>query len=452
MTLLLLLTLACTDKAAVDSGTGDGADSGHPPTATRPAEPDPWAAPGAEGTALWGIAAGDPRPDRVILGARADVEQATLVVMADDGAGGWTEVHRETLDRGDGEVSVRAELSGLVADTVYAYAFYEGTDTSGARSPVGRFRTALDDGDWRVVTVGATSCLGNANPPWPSMSHVAALDPDVFLLLGDTVYADGAVTLDEYRAKWDTNLALSGLRDTLAATGTVATWDDHEVDNNWSWDAVTPDQYDAALTAYRESLPQTVGPTGGVWRQIHWGQVLDLFVLDVRSERDEDAALYIGADQEAWLLDELTSSSAAFKLVLTSVPIVDYSDLFGSAAGEDRWQGWPEQRTRVLQAIDDAGVRGLLWVSGDVHHAMVQTVGIEGSDLPGQEQWEVTVGSAGSTPNVGADLYENDESHYRLLFSDWNSVLFTLDPGTGEAHVRFVGDDGADIATISLYL
>ncbi len=456
MLLLLCLTLACTDKpgdsAATDSGSGDSADPGLDPAPDRPAEPARWSAPGDVDAVSFpaGPQAGDPGADSVVLMARSDLEEATVVVMQADGDG-WTEVARQALTRDPALRSFRTELTGLAPDTAYNYAFYAGDPDAGAtRSAVGRFRTGLDDAGFRKLVVGATSCLGG-NEPWPNMSAIAAEDLDAFLFLGDQVYAS-ANTLDEYRADWDPVMTTQGMIDVNTSTGTISTWDDHELANNWSWDEITQDRYDAALTAFRESLPQTEGPTGGIWRQVQWGQVLDVFVLDSRSERDAAIGQYISPDQMTWLQEGLAGSDAAFKIIMTSVPITDMTDFIGEAAEDDRWQGFPEQRDEILSFVDDNDIGGVLWIAGDVHFGMIATVGIPGTDGPGLDQWEVAVGPAGSTPNVAADLWKNDQSHYQYLFSTWNSTRLTLDPGTMTAQVDFVGDDGLVFAGSTLQL
>jgi len=127
-----------------------------------------------------------------------------------------------------------------------------------------------------------------------------------------------------------------------------------------------------------------------------------------------------------------------------------YDDFLGFAAADDRWQGWPEQRGRVLDALHD--VDGLLWLGGDVHFATVSTVDIPGSGGPGESMWEALAGPAGRSPNVAADLYEHDGSHYQFLFSTFNTVLLTFDPGLLQVHIEYVDDDGATIAETTLAL
>jgi len=446
----VLLLLACTPK-------DPGQDSSPPlpqPAPARPAEPAAWVAPGTLDSSAfpWAPQAGDPSADGVILSVRSDLGQLTGLVMVEDGAGGWVEHSRPLLQREEGSLVARARLSDLPADRAFTWAAYPAEPGEGvARSGVGRFRTATDADSWRTLVVAATSCLGG-NPPLPNMSRVAEQAPDLGLLLGDIVYADDATTLEEYRAYWDEVMRQPGQADFVGGMGVVATWDDHEVTNNYERAELAPGRFEDALAAFRESMPQELGPQGGVWRRQSWGAILDVFVLDVRSERDPAAGLYIGAEQEQWLLDGLRDSPAAFKLVLTTVPITDYTDFIGEIQAEDRWQGWPEQRDRVLTTIDEAGIEGLLWLAGDVHFAAVSTLAVPGTDDPGQSQVEVLAGPAGSFPNVAADLYEGETGQYLSMFSTFNSLLLSFDPGLMAVDVVHLGDDGAELSRIRLEL
>jgi len=409
-------------------------------------EPDPWQAPGFEDEInfAWGVAAGDVTPTSVLLGVRTTFEVVELVLMQGT-SDGWVEVQRipeqPTLD-----AFARVEVLDLEPDHTYSYAFYS---SPGVRSRVGRFRTAIAvDGDLRPVVFGATSCLGGQGRPWPSLTRAGEEQLDVFLLLGDTVYADGDVTLEEYRGTWRDALETSGLQDVLASTSVIAVWDDHEVDNNWSWDQ-HGDRVDAATASFLEALPSREGPGGtGLWRALRWGGVVDFFALDCRGERGGDE--YISRAQMDWIKAELAASTARFKIILNSVPITDMEDFIGQISVEDRWSGYPAQREELLQFIDDEGIEGLLWVTGDFHWGAVTHVGKKFPFLAGA-QWEVLSGPAGSFINPVAYITQTNDQMQRVV-GQFNYTWFHADPATGLVEVAFVGDDGASITSITLEL
>lgn len=414
------------------------ADDTAAPTPVRAPEPEPYDAPGAEDLATFpfGVQTGDATSGSVLVSVRtaADIE---LVVL--EGADGWTEIDRLPLSPTDGVIQV--ELSGLAADTVYTVVAYADADR---RSLAARFRTALSDAR-RVVVFGATSCL-RGNQPWPSLSLAAAERLDFFCLLGDTIYVDYEPDAWDYEAKWDTALSTEGLKALTGSTSVIATWDDHEVANNYSLDDEgIEDKLAAGLSAYRRGIPQGRGPDGSsIWRTLSWGSVLDVFVLDCRSERVDGR--YISDAQMAWLKDGLRASTARFRIILNSVPITDLTPIFGSAQTTDRWDGYPEQRTEILTWIRDNALP-VLWITGDVHYAQVGRVDAAGG--PGEHQWEVLAGPGGSQPNYLVEAFVGSDQ-YAYLLAAWNWVRFTCDPDRGTIHVAHMGDDGSELGAIEL--
>lgn len=432
--------VGCKDK----SGPNHTGDTALTPAPDRPAEPAAWAPTETEDAATfaWGVQVGDVTTTGAVVSVRSLSASLGLRIVRGDGES-WTEIDGQAgLVPTDGTLQV--ELEGLSEDTVYSLVFVD--EAGGGRSPVARLRTATGAGSWRTLTLGATSCLGG-NEPWPNLSFAAVEDLDVFLLLGDIIYSS-STDLEGYRAEYGAALSTLGLKEVMASTSVVSTWDDHEVANNWSWETNTEDQIYAALAAYREAIPQRQGPGGlGIWHLQSWGAILDLIVLDCRSERLEGR--YISLEQMAWLKSTLSSSTARFKFILNSVPITDMTNIMSTVHEEDRWQGFPEQREEILSYIRDEAIGGVLWIAGDHHFGMISTVDLPGGT--GEDQWEVLVGPGGSTINPVAVLKEPDEQ-YQVLVGEWNYTKFRLDPELGTVEVSFVGDDGATIASKTLTL
>jgi phosphodiesterase/alkaline phosphatase D-like protein len=431
-----------------DSGAVGGGDTGEAlePAPERSPEPAPWEPPGVvdERTFPYGIQTGDALPDGVVVSVRSFGAPFSLTLVRAEGDA-WVE-DQVLTDIGhdeNGEVA-QVVLSGLRPDTAYSVAMQS---AGGFWSRPGRFRTALAPDGWRIIRLGATSCLGG-NEPWRSLSVAATEALDAFMLLGDTVYADGSVDLEDYRLFWKQAAQTRGMVELSASTSLIATWDDHEVDNNWSREDLPPGTFEDALTAFREALPQRRGPGGtGVWRSFTWGKTLEIFVLDCRGERGEGR--YISEEQLQWLQDGLSASEARFKFILNSVPITDLSAIFGAAGASDRWQGYPEQRERVLRHIEDNAIAGVLWVTGDVHYPQVGQVDPVGGTAA--RQVEVFTGPGGSFLNVAASLFVGDPQYTWVGYA-WNWCRFTLDPGLGTVLVQFVGDDGGLLYETTLRL
>jgi alkaline phosphatase D len=286
------------------------------------------------------------------------------------------------------------------------------------------------------------------NQPWPNLSFAAAEAFDLFLLLGDTVYADGAVTQAEYRAFWTAAMGTTGLQDLFASTSVIATWDDHEVGNDWSIDDEgMEEQATTALAAFKEAIP--VGDGGGwagIWRSLRWGDTLEVFVLECRAERRD--GLYVSAEQLAWLERALLASTARFKLIANSVPITDFADTsLGDYFTEQRWQGHAEQRSEILSFILDNQIGGVLWLAGDFHFGLLARIDASGG--PGEDAWEVLAGPSGSFLNPIVETLD-DVDRFPVAFGAWNYTKFVADPGLGTIDVQWIGDDGTVIAERTL--
>lgn len=92
----------------------------------------------------------------------------------------------------------------------------------------------------------------------------------------------------------------------------------------------------------------------------------------------EDA---LGQDQENWLIDALTNSTATWRILGNSIPmnsmVVDFSTYpvpapFNNAfyIGVDHWDGFPNKRKQLLETIAQVAPRTLA-IAGDVHSSHV---------------------------------------------------------------------------------
>jgi phosphodiesterase/alkaline phosphatase D-like protein len=428
------------------------------PAPEREPEPAPWEPAEVldEVAFAWSVQSGDATADSVLVSVRTTELEVGLVVMV-AAEGQWQESSRQTgLVPVDGVVQLG--LVGLPPDSAFRFVF---TSADGARrSPVGRFRTALAEDGWRKIVFGATSCLGGSNPGWPNLGFVAEHELDFLLLLGDTIYADneGDLTVEDYRARWQEALAVPTLRSATASTSVVATWDDHEVANDWVFgegsqlqEGVTPERVAAAAQAFVEALPQRVGegPAGSLWRSLRWGSVLELIVMDCRGERGE--GILVSEAQLSWATERIRTSTARFKIVMVSIHATDHTALLGAVQDLDRWQGYPAQREALLAACEEAG--GVLLVTGDMHYGAIQRVSPEGA--VGEALWEVAAGPSGSDMlpvNAIAELKGGLAPQYEDIVEAWTWARFEVDPGLGTIRVQMIGDDGQTVLDRELAL
>ena len=390
-----------------------------------------------------GVASGDVAEDSAVLWTQhTGALELELVVYAMRGPEYAAEVVAARVPR-TAAGFVHATVRGLEAGARYRYVFFEveGSVRRG-RSAVGRFRCALAPGALEPVTFGATACTANGRS-MAALSRAAEAGLDLHLLLGDTTYNDDARTLGEYRARWSSQLRTPGYLALRASTSLLATWDDHEVTNDWNPETLDPGRVAIARDTYFESLPlgRIAGAPDRLWRKASWGGTADFFVLDGRSERlpstrRRDEAQYLSRAQMDWLKAELTASRAVFKVIVNSVPVGDFPGLFDFIQ-RDRWEGYPAARDELLRHVEGTGIPGVLFVSGDFHLGSVGRVSRRGL---GSATYEVLAGPGDQSPNPIAGTLGGEQ--FEWVTSRSNYTSFSLDPASRAVLVRHVDGGG----------
>ncbi len=388
-----------------------------------------------------GVATGDATEARVVAWASyTGTGSLSLVVWKMTGGAYVKELPPIAAKSVDGYVL--ADVLGLEAGARYRYAFFEMDGaTRKARSPIGQFRAAIAPGTKEPLTFGATSCIHQGRE-LKALGEAAKKGFDAFFLLGDSSYNDGAVTVPEFRNKWAENLKMANYRALRASTSIIATWDDHEVDNDWSGDDQPLEKRTNGIKVFYEVTPvlrNTTDPNR-LWRSLKWGDTAEVFVLDSRSERKPSTrttadAEYISKAQQAWLEGALKSSTATFKLILNSVPITNFPGAFDFAS-KDRWEGYAAQRTAVLKYIEDNKIPGVFWLSGDFHLAAMARVATSGV---GASQLEALVGPGDNAANPLA--FSLGKPQFDWSSGTSNTTTIALDPATRKITLTWI--DGA---------
>ena len=396
------------------------------------------------------VQSGGAEPDGALLWTLYEGSAPLDVVVFEDGAGGGPgalviSAAVEVAEAG----AVHVILEGLEPWTRYRYCFVQRADSDALRSAVGRFRTAPDPDATEVVRFGGASCINDYYTPHNTLSRAADAELDFFILAGDTVYADGSLSLEEFRGVWRNALADPGYRDLLMSTSLVATWDDHEITNDWDPEFIDPELLAAGTAAYFEhlALRRIEESPNRVWRSHRWGRTLELFMLDCRSERlpstrQTPLAQYISPEQMDWLKSGLVDSPCTFKLIVTSVPITNFPQVIVSE--DDRWEGYPTQREEILSHIVDAGVTGVVWLAGDFHFGAITRV--EPPPSAWSMQREVLMGPGDQFINPGwlALGLGSGASQFSAAIGEVNYTRFTADASSQPPvlTVEFISADG----------
>ncbi|MFO0608905.1 MAG: alkaline phosphatase D family protein [Polyangiales bacterium] len=374
-----------------------------------PPEDPPLTPPGATPFAH-GVASGDPRARSVTLWTRVSAPGEGPVPLT------WELSERSDFAalaaRGDAvaepaaDRTVHVTAAGLAPGRTYYYRFR----ALGALSPVGRTRTA-PEGRVDRLRLAAVSCNSKGHGYWHVFRRLAArADLDVVLHLGDSIYEYasfqyGAVrpvdprgpcrTLSDYRRRYADYRADPDLREMLRQHPLIPVWDDHEfADNAWTSGAGNHDprgdgdwtaRASAAAQAWREWLPAEPGERTRIWRSFTFGDLVELPMLDTRLwGRAHQVAIsdpmtmdmrrqLLGDDQERWLFDRLTRSTARWKVLGQQVmlsPLREFRD-------PDQWDGYPSARQRLVDLIRRMNLRDVAVLTGDRHASWAMDVPVD---------------------------------------------------------------------------
>lgn len=268
------------------------------------------------------------------------------------------------LDKAN-DFSGATRLDGLEQDRVWFYRVVE-SKTGTALSRVGRFRTAPVSP--RPFTFAWSADMDEAYKPFRLFDVIGARNPEFFLHLGDTIYADLPrkqfnPSISHYRRKHANNRKDPHLQQFLLRHSTYAIWDDHETDNDCH--GGHPHMAEG-LQVFREYWPCRPENPAGLYRRFTWAGV-DFLILDTRrfrsphGEQEGSTKTMLGAAQKQWLLDALESSRSPFKFVLTSVPF--------QGGGADTWGNYKTEQSEIASFIRERKIGGVVFLTGDYHLA-----------------------------------------------------------------------------------
>ncbi len=384
-----------------------------------------------------GIQIGDVLPDRAIVWSRSDRPGRMLVEYSFQPDFIDSRIIQGPLAFKNTDYTARIDLTGLPAgqDVFLRVLFQDINNRRVLSQPgYGYFRTAPDyPKAIRFLWSGDTCGQGwGINPDIGGMRIFESMrltDPDFFIHCGDYIYADCPIqesqivyetgeiwrnlvmpevtkvaeTLDEFRGRYKYNLLDHNLRRFNAEVPTIRLWDDHEVANNWSPSKDLQD--DARYTeknivelatrgtiAALEYAPIRYVPSHQshrIYRNVPYGPLLDLFVLDMRSYRGANnynrqeqpgaETAYLGREQLNWLKAGLKNSTAVWKVIAADMPIglqlgdgIDQQNrpqFENFANGDGPVLGREFEIAELLAFVKQEKIVNMVWLTADVHYA-----------------------------------------------------------------------------------
>jgi alkaline phosphatase D len=303
--------------------------------------------------------------------------------------------------------------------------------------------------DQPLARIAFGSCA-RQDQPQPIWEAIVAIRPELFLFLGDNIYAD-TEDMDVMRAKYAQLDAQPGFQKLKATCPILATWDDHDYGANDAGDEypkkresqqVFLDFFGVAHDSPRRAQEgvyhaETFGPPG---------KQVQVILLDARYHRsalkrgfqpgepgegfrgryvpnlDPDATM-LGETQWQWLEAQLRSP-AEVRLICSGVQVIP------DEHGSETWGNFPLERRRLLRLIRETGASGVVILSGDRHLAEIARLPANHADGVGYPLYDVTSSSlnrpSGNFTKAGT-RFANEINSYRvgLTYFDTNfgSVL-----------------------------
>ena len=410
-----------------------------------------------------GVASGYPTPDSVVLwtrlaphalapqGGMPPYRYAVHWEVATDAA--MTRIVARGTAHADPEWahSVHVTARGLQPQRDYWYRF----TAAGHRSPAARTRTLPAHG----AAVGALNlavacCQNYEQGHYAAYRHIAADAPDLILHLGDYIYeyginpnairphnADEIRSLDDYRARYALYKTDASLQAAHAASPWMATWDDHEIANDYAG-LTAPNEDDpavflarrtAAYRAYFENmpLPPACAPRGNrlsIHRQALCGDLASICLLDQRQFRSHHPDTMLGAAQERWLAQRLQATRSRWTFLAQGTMVAHLLERRGGELryGTDNWNAYPAARQRLLHTVQQSRVTNPVVLTGDVHAFIVGDV-TETPERPRSPvvapEFVATSISSGARPQRLMDEWQRDNPNLRYCAGEKRGYL-----------------------------
>jgi alkaline phosphatase D len=277
------------------------------------------------------------------------------------------------------------------------------------------------------------SCA-DQDAPQPIWEAVLDFEPELFLFLGDNVYAD-TEDMARMRGEYSKLGAKEGFRKLRQRAQVLATWDDHDYGANDAGREYPRKQESAEV--FREFWGQPHEGHDGIYTARYFGPSearVQVLLLDLRSfrtslarrprtaeMRSEFMGPYLesrgpgvemlGKDQWKWLAQEL-KKPARLRIIGSSTQFLQRGN------GWETWSNFPEEQERLLALIEETRAEGVLFLSGDTHWAELSRLdrGYPLYDLTSSGLTEVWKGVAPNERRVGVPYLG---ANFGTLQIDW---------------------------------
>ncbi|TWU31825.1 alkaline phosphatase D family protein [Novipirellula artificiosorum] len=306
------------------------------------------------------------------------------------------------------------------------------------------------------IALGSCAREGQSQPIWEA---VADSRPDLFVFLGDNIYAD-TTDMKVMKRKYGLLAADQGFQRVTRTCPILATWDDHDYGADDSGEEypkkiesqqVFLDFFGEPANSNRRRTPgiydaKIVGPPG---------KRVQVILLDTRYFRgplklkprepgekrgdrylpNPDAAVTMLGDAQWTWLEEQLRKPAGVRIIASSIQVINEDH------DSEHWSQLPHERERLFKLIRDTEAAGVVFISGDVHRGELSTM--DGG--VGYPLFDLT--SSGLNRGFPSWRFERPNRH-RMGTLEWgnNFGMIVLEWDQPEARIRLqIRDEAGDI-------
>ena len=352
-----------------------------------------------------GIASGDPDKERVVLWSRY------VAIDSSDTRVDW-EVALDSsfskiVNKGSSMASkekdfcIKVIANQLEPGTYYYYRFFAGSKYS----KIGRTKTLpLEVERLKIGVINCAKYTGGYYHAFDALSKMD--DVDVVIHLGDYIYENGpsvkgssywpaflatgrqhdplheCFSLKDYRTRYAQYRSDQDLQELHARFPMIVVWDDHEIamkplkkkkDGTQQYNGNWQKRFENSVQAYHEWLPLRPEPFSIIYRSFQFGNLVNLLMLDTRvcckggvtktkASLQDTSRHIIGNEQLSWIKEEVTKYNAQWNVFGNQLLIALKDN------GWNRWQGFPYDRNRFLQFVEENPKMNFVFTTGNAHN------------------------------------------------------------------------------------
>lgn len=295
--------------------------------------------------------------------------------------------------------------------------------------------------------------------PQPIWTAMLELQPDLYLGLGDNVYAarpDDRPVEKMYALQ----AQIPEFRQFRAQVPILATWDDHDFgESDGGIENAEKDKYKSEfLKFFPDSSVLIPSSQSGVYHSQLFGSgqnTLQILVLDTRYYRSslekqdhpknsldiykptqDRSKTFLGAEQWQWLENEL-KKPAAFTIIVSSVQVIHQDQ------GFEKWANFPHERARLIELLRKYKKKNVVFISGDRHQGEIHKLNVKGLGII----YDLT---ASGINRVSTISEEPSTTRVGSFYSKENFGLFEFDWSKRQVQASIRDIKGKTVQTITL--